>query len=163
MLGTKKTTTTKMGSMLFSAPPPPAPLTKILGSAHAVNAHVCTKATINAPFFVSRGPYLLLNLHLHLTYAPVNLRRLTWGNTTGRKITWHCTVLNEPSLFERKMLIHFSAQICPIVCYCIAVDIIARLHSRAVGSLLEKKENIIVFFFSVQFMSTINCESVVYW
>ena len=33
---------------------------------HVVNAHVCTKATVNAPFFVSRGPYLLLNLHFHL-------------------------------------------------------------------------------------------------
>ena len=33
----------------------------------SVNAHVCTKASINAPFVVSRGPYILLNIHLHLT------------------------------------------------------------------------------------------------
>ena len=32
--------------------------------------------------------------------------------------------------------------------YCIAVGIIARLHSWAVGSLLEKKVNIIIFLFS---------------
>ena len=31
--------------------------------------------------------------------------------------------------------------------YCIAVGIIARLHSWAIGSLLEKKVNIIIFFF----------------
>ena len=43
----------------------------------SVHAHVCTKASVNAHPVVSRDAYLLLNLHLHLTYALANLCRLT--------------------------------------------------------------------------------------
>ena len=55
----------------------------------SVNAHICRlsaflslctyacmqKASVNAHLFVYRG-LLLLNIHLHLTYAPANQRRL---------------------------------------------------------------------------------------
>ena len=40
-----------------------------------------------------------------------------------------------------------SNRVLAFIGYCIAVGIIARLHSWAVGLLLEKKVNIIIFFF----------------
>ena len=43
-------------SRLFSGCRAWTPLTKTPGSAHAVNAHLCTKAIVNAPFFVFRDP-----------------------------------------------------------------------------------------------------------